>query len=170
MVVKTSGAVAFAPRSIELAVDGRTTAVRQLDGDLIWLETADYCAFPDGDQIRVSRYDADSVLVPRDTGTEARALTSLETCLSWADAHLDLAGRPRQSRHLDRDTLTSNAITRTGHELLISCDIETGVVLAAAGELLRGPFAVEVETLNLGGLPPGMLEPRHLRDPDGEAS
>jgi hypothetical protein len=169
MVVKSSGALAFAPRSVELALDGSTAVVRQLNGDLIWLETAEYCAFPDGDQIRTSRYDTDSVPVPRNTGSEARALSSLNACLSWADAQLASGNLPRKSRHLGRKTLTSTAVAGTGHEFFINCDIETGIALKATGQLLRGPFTVEVEKLELGDFPRGMLEPIHLRDSGLEA-
>jgi hypothetical protein len=76
----------FAERQLRICHDGSRTAVRLVDGGLIWLETAHHVAFrldpTKQSSIQVVRQDSDPVL-PLDAGAEAVAMLSVEEACDW---------------------------------------------------------------------------------------
>jgi hypothetical protein len=144
--VTSVGAIAFAPRILQLHLSRAGIAVRE-SARLLWLETDRLSAFTDADgQIRVVGHEDGALFVPRDTGAEARALASLGAFSAWCDLPSGSERGPIE-QYLGR---ASTALTvGTGRRsIAITLDLETGVVLAARGRSLRGPFELRMTSVD----------------------
>jgi hypothetical protein len=163
--VSSSGALMYAPRTLQLLVGADAICVRSLDGRLIWLETTDSSAFAKADG-RVHEYahsGEEVVLVPRDTAAEAKALVSLPAALAWSAATLQPGSQqadPEQFEQRAADIRT--AATDDGRQLQIVIDRETGVILAVYGESLRGSFELKLRSVHVVDSTADHFAARHL--------
>jgi hypothetical protein len=153
--VVTTGAVRYAPRNLRLSVAAAAVCVRRLDGQLLWLETNDSCAFtgPDG-------HVQTGALLPRDTAAEAKALVDLPAALAWSAATLAEGTQPQVYERRPADLRT--ATTTDGRQLTLTVDRTTGVVLALAGSSRQGPFEVKLESIRVVHTTPDHFAFRHL--------
>lgn len=91
VVVESVGAVPHAPRRLIMFMHRGACAVRHDDGRLLWLETATNGAFRDSlDQIQVvdnSYWDRE--LLPKDHGSEALAMRSVDDLSEWLSVDND---------------------------------------------------------------------------------
>jgi hypothetical protein len=163
--VSSSGALMYAPRTLQLLVGADAICVRSLDGRLIWLETADSSAFTaaDGHVREYAHSGEEVVIVPRDTAAEAKALVSLSAALAWSAAILQPGSQqadPEQFEQRAADTRT--ATTDDGRPLQIVLDRDTGVALAITGESLRGNFKLSLRSVHVVDSTPDHFAARHL--------
>lgn len=163
--VTSSGALMYAPRTLQLLVGADAICVRSLDGRLMWLET-DYSSALTAADGRV-REDAHSgeevVMVPPDTAAEAKALVSLSAALAWSAATLQPGSQQADPEQFEQRTADiRTAITDDGRPLQIVLDRDTGVVLAIAGESLRGPFELKLRRVHVVDSTADHFAARHL--------
>ena len=146
--VASTGAIAYAPRTLRLLLSQSGLAVREF-GRLLWLETDRLSAFTGTDgQVRIAHHEDETNLVPRDTGTEARALASLNAFRAWLDARSASAPVPAEP-YLGRPSNGHTLTTEDGRSTEITYDLETGIILAAAGRSLQGDFEVRVRSVEI---------------------
>jgi hypothetical protein len=163
--VTSSGALMYAPRELQLLVSADAICVRSLDGRLICLETTDSSAFTAADG-RVYEYPhsgEEVVMVPRDSAAEARALVSLAAALAWSAATVRPGSQqaaPEKFEQRVADIRT--AATDDGRQLQIVIDRDTGLILAIAGESLRGNFEVRLRSVHVADTTAGHFAARHL--------
>jgi len=150
--VISSGAVMYAPRTLQLLVDADAVCVRTPDGRLLWLETSDSSTFARADG-RVHEFSHDSddvVLLPRDTAADARALVGLSDALAWSAATVHPGSRPADTKDYEHRTADiRTATTEDGRPLDIVIDRATGVVLAITGSSLRGNFELKLRSVRV---------------------
>lgn len=163
--VSSSGALMYAPRTLRLLVGADAICVRSLDGRLMWLETDDSSAFTaaDGHVREYAHSGEEVVMVPRDTAAEAKALVSLSAALAWSAATLQPGSQqadPEQFEQRAADIRT--AATDDGRPLQIVIDRDTGVVLAIAGESLRGSFELKLRSVHVVDSTSDHFAARHL--------
>ncbi|MFG1813313.1 hypothetical protein ACGFIF_06050 [Kribbella sp. NPDC049174] len=163
--VVSNGALMYAPRTLRLLVGADATCVRSPDGRLIWLETTDSSAFTaaDGQVHKYTHTDEATVLVPRDTAAEARALVNLPAALAWSTATLQPGSQPadpQQFEHRPADIQTAAAAD--GRQLRLAVDRETGVILAITGKSLRGDFDLKLRSVHMVNTTPDHFAARHL--------
>lgn len=146
--VDSTGAIAYAPRTLRLLLSQSGLAVREFDR-LLWLETDRLSAFTRTDgQVTIVHHEDESNLVPRDTGAEARALTSLNAFRSWLDARSESAPVPAEP-HLGRASNGLTLSTEDGRSTAITYDVETGIVVSARGRSLQGDFELRVRSVEI---------------------
>jgi hypothetical protein len=163
--VITSGALMYAPRMLRLQVSASAICVRTLDGRLIWLETPDTTAFTAADgQIQQYADAADqTVMLPRDTAAEARALVNLPAALAWSAATLQPGAQQADPQHFEHRAATiRTATTAGGRRLQIAIDHETGVILTVTGPSLHGDFDLKLRSVHLVASTPDHFAFRHL--------
>jgi len=163
--VIASGAVMYAPRALRLWVGADAVCVRHVDGRLVWLETADSSAFTSDDGLvhEYAHAGEDTVMVPRDTAAEARALISLPAALVWSAATLMPGSRQAEPHEFDhRAADVRAATTDDGRQLQIVVDRDTGVVLVIAGTSLRGDFEVMLRSVRVVDRTADQFAARHL--------
>jgi hypothetical protein len=146
--VASTGAVAHAPRTLHLLLSQSGLAVRQSDR-LLWLETDRLSAFTGTDgQIEVIHHADEATLVPRDTGTEARALASVNAFRAWLDARSQFAPVPTEA-YLGRPASEITLSTEDGRTTVLTRDLETGIILSARGRSLQGNFELRMTSVEI---------------------
>jgi hypothetical protein len=147
--VASAGELMFAPRRLRLLLGASSVCVRAPEGRLIWLETGGLSAFTDADgQVRIVHHGDGTILVPRDTGADARALESISAFRAWIDACSQSAPVPAEP-YLGRPSNRLTLSTEDGRSVAITRDLETGIIFSARGRSLRGNFELQVRSVEI---------------------
>ncbi|MFI7062727.1 hypothetical protein ACIBL3_17220 [Kribbella sp. NPDC050124] len=157
--IASTGAIAYAPRTLRLLLSQSGLAVREFDR-LLWLETDRLSAFTGADgQVMVVRHEGETTLVPRDTGTEARALASLGALRAWLDARSQSDSPVPTAPYLGRPSDSLTLHTQDGRSTTITRDRETGIILAARGRSLQGTFELRMTSVEITQSTPEQFAP-----------